>query len=91
MHDLLFEQQHCLEDSDLVQYADRLKLDIPRFLREMAGHVHQARIQADSESGKCNGVEGTPTFFIGVRYEGTQGLETLLLAILRTNGAPPSC
>jgi protein-disulfide isomerase len=90
MHDLLFEHQQCLEDADLVQYADRLQLDIPQFLREMAGHVHRARVQADIESGKCNGVTGTPTFFIGVRHEGTQGLEALLLTILRATDASPS-
>ncbi|GAB4226679.1 MAG: hypothetical protein Kow00121_55040 [Elainellaceae cyanobacterium] len=90
MHDLLFEHQQDLEDSDLVQYADRLKLDIPLFLREMAEHVHRARIQADLDSGERNDVEGTPTFFVGIRHEGTKNLQRLLLSILQRDQASAS-
>ncbi|MEM9007192.1 MAG: thioredoxin domain-containing protein [Cyanobacteria bacterium P01_F01_bin.86] len=85
MHDLLLEQQQQLEDSDLVEYAVHLELDIPRFLREMAEHIHRTKVQADINSGRDNGVEDTPTFFIGVRHEGTQNLESLLLAIVQKN------
>ncbi len=85
MHDILFEHQQALDDGDLVQYAAQLRLDIPRFLREMAEHVHVQRVQSDIDSGRSNGVEETPTFFIGVRYEGTENLEVLLMAILETS------
>ena len=36
MHNTLFENQDALENGDLVEYAARLGLDIPRFLRELA-------------------------------------------------------
>lgn len=87
MHHLLFEQQQHLSDADLVQYANQLGLDIPRFLHEFTGHLHQERVQEDIESGRSNGVEKTPTFFVGVRHEGVQNLEQLLLAILQLNTA----
>ncbi|WP_346294275.1 DsbA family protein [Sphaerothrix gracilis] len=87
MHDLLFQNPQQLEDADLVECAERLQFDIPQFLREMAGHVHVARVQADIDSGRSNGVEATPIFFIGVRHQGTQNLEAMLLAILQNNNS----
>jgi len=85
MHNLLFEHQQALDDADLVHYAAQLGLDIPRFLREMAERIHQRRIQQDIESGQRNGVTETPTFFVGLRYEGAQNLERLLRMLLETN------
>lgn len=82
MHDLLFEHQKELEDADLVEYADRLNLDMPRFLKEMKQHIHAERVQEDIDSGKSNGVTKTPTFFISIRYEETENLQTLLQGVL---------
>lgn len=84
MHSMLFENQQALEDSDLVEYADRLKLDIPLVLKELSDCIHRDRIQEDIDSGTEHGVNKTPTFFIGIRQEGTQNLEVLLLQILKT-------
>lgn len=82
MHHLMFEQQERLEDADLVQYANQIGLDIPRFLQELTEHLHAERVQEDAESGRSNRVEKTPTFFIRVRHQGCQNLETLLTTIL---------
>lgn len=82
MHDTLFENQQALEDADIVQYAAQLDLDLSRFLHELTQHTHAERVQQDIESGCSNGVMGTPTFFIGIRHEGAQNLETLLLNTL---------
>lgn len=87
MHNLLFENLQY-EDADLVQYADQVGLDIQRFLTEMASHTHLGRIQSDINSGRQNGVEEVPIFFIGVRHKGTQNLEVLLLALTQTNSPP---
>lgn len=84
MHSLLFENQQALEDGDLIEYADRLELDIPRVLRELSDRFHRERVQQDIDSGIEHGVERTPTFFIGIRHEGTQNLEVLLVQILQT-------
>lgn len=84
MHSMLFNHQQALEDSDLIAYADRLQLDIPLILKELSDHLHRDRIQEDIDSGIKHGVNQTPTFFIGIRQEGTQNLEVLLLKILKT-------
>lgn len=81
MHDLLFENQHALDDGDIVAYAAQLHLDVPRFLRELSDHTHSDRVNVDLESGQHNGVVETPTFFVGIRCGSIAHLEQLLSAI----------
>ena len=83
MHSTLFENQSALEDSNLVEYALHLELDVPQILKELSEHTHRDRIQEDIDSGSEHEVEQTPTFFIGIRHEGTQNLESMLIAILK--------
>jgi protein-disulfide isomerase len=82
MHDLLFENQRRLRDQDLRGYAEQAGLDLERFDRELAEHVHAARVREDFMSGVRSGVNGTPTFFInGVRHDGSYEVEPLLAAL----------
>jgi protein-disulfide isomerase len=82
MHDTIFEHQRALEPQNLAAYADALGLDLARFSRELASHVHAARVREDFTGGVRSGVNGTPTFFInGVRHDGSYALESLLGAI----------
>lgn len=82
MHDRLFERQFALDDDNLVEYADALALDVPRFRRELAGHVYEPRVREDFRSGVASGVNGTPTFFInGRRYDASWEAEPLLAAL----------
>ena len=91
MHDLLYENQSALDDDDLVRYADAIGLDPSRFVEELAGHVHAARVREDFLGGARSGVNGTPTFFInGVRHDGPYDLESLSEAIEEAVGAVPS-
>ncbi len=83
MHDTLFEHQHALEDSHLVEYANDLGLDIPQFLRNLSEHIYVNRINEDIASGRSNHVISTPTLFInGDRYFGALDLKSLLTVIL---------
>ena len=85
MHDLLYENQKRLRDEDLRGYAEKLGLDVVAFERELAEHVHTARVREDFMSGVRSGVNGTPTFYVeGVRYDESYDLETLLAALERT-------
>ena len=86
MHSILLENQQALEDSNLIEYAAKLQLDIPRLLRELSEHLHRTRIQEDIDSAIEHGVEQAPTFFIGIRHQGTQNLEVLLVKILESMG-----
>jgi protein-disulfide isomerase len=82
MHDVLYENQRHLEDEDLRSYAAQLGLDVEMFERELAEHVHAARVRADFMSGVRSGVNGTPTFYInGVRYDDSYEPEVLLAAL----------
>jgi protein-disulfide isomerase len=85
MHDLLYENQRRLRDKDLREYATQLELDLERFDKELAEHVHAARIHEDFMSGVRSGVNGTPTFYInGVRHDDSYDADTLLDALERS-------
>jgi protein-disulfide isomerase len=84
MHDLLYENQKRLRDPDLRGYAERLALDVERFDKELAEHVHAARVREDFMSGVRSGVNGTPTFYInGARHDDSYDFETMLAALER--------
>jgi protein-disulfide isomerase len=84
MHDLLYENQKRLRDQDLRAYAERLGLDVEPFDRDLAEHVHVARIHEDFMSGVRSGVNGTPTFYVnGVRHDHSYDVDTMLAAIER--------
>jgi len=82
MHTRLFKHQQALGSGFLLEYADDMKLDTSRFLREMAAHTHAEHVRDDFHSGIESGVEGSPTFFInGVRYEDSWNGGGLLTAV----------
>jgi len=88
MHDMLYENQQELDPPYLLAYAEAVGLDIARFTRELAAHVHAAKVRDDFMSGVRSGVNGTPTFFInGVRHDGAWDFESLLAAVQRAAGA----
>lgn len=69
MHEMLFIHQQELGNGYLVEYANRLGLDICKFLQDLSGGVYVDRINADIEGGLQSGVEAAPALFInGSRY-----------------------
>lgn len=83
MHDLLFEHQEDLEEEDLFAYAEALGLDAERFERDITGRRVVMRVGRDVESGRRNGVAGTPTFFInGSRHTDEETLEEVMLRMM---------
>jgi len=88
MHDLLYENQKRLRDEDLRGYAEKLGLDVESFAKELAEHVHAARVHEDFMSGVRSGVNGTPTFYIdGARHDDAYDVETLVAALERAAAA----
>jgi protein-disulfide isomerase len=82
MHDLLYENQRHLEDQDLHAYAARLGLDLETFDRDLAEHVHAARVHEDFMSGVRSGVNGTPTLYVnGARHDDSYQPDVLLAAL----------
>jgi len=83
MHEMLFSHQQELGNGYLVEYADRLGLDIPRFLQDITREVHADRINQDIKSGIQSGVTVTPALFInGTRYIERWDMEQLVIAIV---------
>ncbi len=83
MHELLFDRQEALEDSDLLGYAARLGLDIAAFDHDRASAATANRIGRDVDSGLASHqVQGTPTLFIdGIVHRGGYDPATLLAAL----------
>jgi protein-disulfide isomerase len=82
MHDLLFPNQHALDDQDLLAYAARLGIPPEGAGSALLSHTFAERVREDFMSGVRSGVNGTPTFFInGVRHDGPWDEPTLLEAL----------
>lgn len=82
MHDILFENQENLKDSDLRLYSEKLSLDMDQFTKDMNSDEVAKKVQTDIMGGIKSGVNGTPTFFInGIRFDGPSELDSLLEAI----------
>jgi protein-disulfide isomerase len=67
MHDLLFENQRSLSQSDLEGYGEKLGLDMTRFKADLASHVFQPVVERSLQDGRDVGVKGTPNYFINGR------------------------
>jgi protein-disulfide isomerase len=82
MHEMLFIHQQALENGYLVEYANRLELDIPRFLQDLSKRVYIDHIIADIQGGHRSGVEAAPALFVnGIRYRERWTIEQLVAAI----------
>ncbi len=82
MHNMLFTHQEALDDGYLVEYANRLGLDIFQFLQNLSKQIHIDRISQDIEGGLNSGVTTAPALFInGIRYRDRWSIEQLTAAI----------
>lgn len=85
MYEILLEHQQALGNGYLAEYADRLGLNVPQFLRDIARGTYLDRINQDIESGIRSGVTDTPALFInGTRYRNALEIEPLLAAIVES-------
>lgn len=84
MHDIIFENQHAMEDADLLRYAKSLGLDGERVAQDLAGRTYTKNVRDDFRSGVRSGVNGTPTFFVnGHRFDGVWSDDRRFIAALR--------
>lgn len=82
MHDMLYEHQDSLRDQDLAAFAQKLELNIERFMSDLSSYEVTSRIEDDFSSGIRSGVNGTPTFYInGLRHDDSYEYEYLLAAL----------
>ncbi len=77
MHDAIYENQEDLNEDFLLELAEKLKLDIPKFKKDIDSTELADRVDSDFESGIVSGVNGTPSFYVnGNKFDG--GAENLL-------------
>ncbi|MBD2537060.1 DsbA family protein [Nostoc flagelliforme FACHB-838] len=83
MYEILLEHQQELGNGYLAEYADRLGLNVPQFLRDIARGTYLDRINQDIESGIRSGVTHAPALFINnIRYTGRWTITELTAAIV---------
>ena len=84
MHDLLFEANGALAESDLLRYAASLDLQLVDFETCLSTNAMVTRVMEDRRHGEELGVRGTPTFFFAeVQDDGRLNL------LARLSGAKP--
>jgi protein-disulfide isomerase len=84
MHYCLLSYQSALNETDLLQYARDLDLDIEQFEHDLNSNQRFRHIQEDIRAGIDGGVDSTPTFFINeVHYVGSWDLGTLMSVMKR--------
>ena len=73
-HDKLFAEQKLTEET-IKKTAATLKLDIPRFEKDMESPLVQSKLQKDILDAQNAGVTGTPTIFINGRTPRQRNIE----------------
>lgn len=78
MYELLLQPYARLDTDALVDYAQRIGLDIPRFRADITDQRYARKIHDDVQEGLRNGVNQTPKFYLnGGRVDGKVPLEHL--------------
>lgn len=90
MHLLLLDRSPKLDRASLIDCAKELKLDVPRFTKDLDTMRHKQEIDRDLKLGESLDLYNTPTIFInGVKLLGNRPLETYKAVIdaeLKTAG-----
>ena len=77
MHLLLLDRSPRLDRASLIDCAKALKLDIPRFTRDLDAMRHKPEIDRDTKLGESLDLYNTPTIFInGVKLIGDRPIES---------------
>jgi len=77
MHLLLLDRSPKLDRESLIAYAKELKLDVPRFTKDLDTMRHKPEIDRVVTLGETLDLYNTPTIFInGVKLLGDRPLET---------------
>lgn len=76
MHLLLLDRSPTLDRASLIGFAKELKLDVPRFTKDLDTMRHKTEIDRDVRLGEALDLYNTPTIFInGVKLLGDRPLE----------------
>ena len=82
MHDVLFENQRQLEDSNFEEYAKKVGVNVAKWKSCYTSNKFDKRIDADQKLANSLGARGTPAFFINGRFlSGAQPLQSFTALI----------
>ena len=82
MHDWLFENQVKIIPRNILEFAEKIFLDMDQFKQDLENELLKEKVESDFMSGMRSGVNATPTFFInGEKLEGPAVYITLKNAI----------
>jgi len=77
MHLLLLDRSPKLDRTSLIGCAKELKLDVPRFTKDLDAMRHKKEIDRDVKLGEALDLYNTPTIFInGVKLLGDRPIES---------------
>jgi protein-disulfide isomerase len=85
MHDALMGNSDALDRPKLTTYAQDVQLDVAAFDKCVDSGKYASKIKDSMTAGEKLGVEGTPTFFLGVADASGQKIES----VQRLEGAIP--
>jgi NhaA family Na+:H+ antiporter len=84
MHDYVYGHEAPFSEKQILDFANKLGLDMERFRRDLESEDMQRRVDEDIAEGKRNGVTGTPTLFVDdLRYDGAWDFYSMLEALER--------
>ena len=82
MHTLLLERSPKLDRASLISYAKELRLDVPRFTKDLDAMSHRKEIDRDVKLAEGLDLYNTPTIFInGIKIVGDRPFEVYKLEI----------
>ena len=82
LHDLLFEHENALGESDLLAYGRELGLDAGELAVMLRDRTYAGIVDDVKEGGEQSGIPGTPAFFLNdVLFEDEPTYENLAHAI----------
>lgn len=85
MNGRLFANQKAMIPKDLSDHAQALGLEMPKFQQCVDSGKYTAKIRKSLEEGSKAGVQGTPTFFLGL----AEANEAQIKAVRIIRGAQP--
>ena len=81
-HDYLYENPRALQDSDLVNYAQKAKLNMSTFKTCLTSNRAAKAVRRDTEIAQKLGVDGTPSIYInGIKLIGLLPLPLIRVII----------
>jgi protein-disulfide isomerase len=85
MNGRLFANQKAMSPKDLSDHAQALALEMSKFQQCLDSGKHAAKIRKDLADGQKAGVQGTPSFFLGL----TEPNDGMVKAVRVIRGAQP--